>query len=63
MKFQSSLTSLQITGLLLIFGEQFLDQKATGGGWFDRLLKGNSSQVERAVAYLKNVGVEIWNET
>ena len=39
-----------------------LDQKATGGGWFDLLLTGDSVQVESAVSYLRKVGVEIWNE-
>ena len=39
-----------------------LDQKATGGGWFDLLLTGDPVHVEGAVSYLKRVGVEIWNE-
>jgi ABC-type methionine transport system ATPase subunit len=39
-----------------------LDQKATSSGWFDLLLKGDASQIEQAIHYLKDIGVEIWNE-
>jgi ABC-type methionine transport system ATPase subunit len=39
-----------------------LDQKATCAGWFELVLKGDSLQVEQAVSYLKDIGVEIWNE-
>jgi hypothetical protein len=39
-----------------------LDQKATCSGWFDLLLKGDSFQIEQAIRYLKDIGVEIWNE-
>lgn len=49
-------------GVVVNIRGAILDQKATGGGWFDLLLKGESNQVERAVAYLKETGVEIWNE-
>lgn len=39
-----------------------LDQKAIGGGWFDLLLDGEDLNLERSVLYLKDIGVEIWNE-
>ena len=39
-----------------------LDQKAIGGGWFDLLLDGEDLNLEQSVLYLKNIGVEIWNE-
>lgn len=38
-----------------------LDQKASGGGWFDLTLDGDSSQIRTALEYLSRVGVEIWN--
>jgi len=39
-----------------------LDQKAIGGGWFDLLLDGEDLNIEQSVLYLKDIGVEIWNE-
>ena len=39
-----------------------LDQKAIGGGWFDLLLDGEDLNLERSVLYLRDIGVEIWNE-
>jgi hypothetical protein len=39
-----------------------LDQKAIGGGWFDLLLDGEDANIAQSVLYLKDVGVEIWNE-
>ncbi len=39
-----------------------LDQKAIGGGWFDLLLDGEDLNLEQSVLYLKDIGVEIWNE-
>ena len=39
-----------------------LDQKAIGGGWFDLLLDGEDLNLKQSVLYLKNIGVEIWNE-
>ena len=39
-----------------------LDQKAIGGGWFDLLLDGEALNLEQSVPYLKDIGVEIWNE-
>ena len=39
-----------------------LDQKAIGGGWFDLLLDGEDVNIEQSVLYLKDIGVEIWNE-
>jgi hypothetical protein len=39
-----------------------LDQKAIGGGWFDLLLEGEDVNIEQSVLYLKDIGVEIWNE-
>ena len=39
-----------------------LDQKAIGGGWFDLLLDGEDLNLKQSVLYLKDIGVEIWNE-
>ena len=39
-----------------------LDQKAIGGGWFDLLLDGEDLNLEQSILYLKDIGVEIWNE-
>ncbi len=39
-----------------------LDQKAIGGGWFDLLLDGEDVDIEQSILYLKDKGVEIWNE-
>ena len=39
-----------------------LDQKAIGGGWFDLLLDGEDVDIEQSILYLKDRGVEIWNE-
>ena len=38
-----------------------LDQKASGGGWFDLTLEGEQPQIRAALEYLDRVGVEIWN--
>ena len=39
-----------------------LDQKAIGEGWFDLLLDGEALNLEQSILYLKDIGVEIWNE-
>ena len=49
-------------GLVVNIRGAILDQKATDGGWFDLLLKGDLNQVQQSVDYLKQIGVEIWNE-
>ena len=38
-----------------------LHQKVIGG-WFDLLLDGEDADVKQSVSYLKDMGVEIWNE-
>jgi ABC-type methionine transport system ATPase subunit len=39
-----------------------LDRKATGGGWFDLSLTGDTAQLQAALDNLKQIGVEIWDE-
>ena len=38
-----------------------LHQKVIGG-WFDLLLDGEDLNLKQSVLYLKDIGVEIWNE-
>jgi ABC-type methionine transport system ATPase subunit len=39
-----------------------LDRKATGGGWFDLSVTGDATQLQTALNYLKQIGVQIWDE-
>ncbi|WP_310482449.1 NIL domain-containing protein [Chamaesiphon sp. VAR_48_metabat_403] len=37
-----------------------LDRKATGGGWFNLSLEGEDCDIDNALDYLRNLGIEIF---
>ncbi|HIK14060.1 MAG TPA: NIL domain-containing protein [Leptolyngbyaceae cyanobacterium M33_DOE_097] len=40
-----------------------LGANANGDGWFDLELSGNEIQIQDALVYLNDLGLEIWRET
>jgi hypothetical protein len=46
--------------LIINFKAAVLDRKATGGGWFNLNLEGDSQEIAAALNYLQNLGVEIF---
>jgi ABC-type methionine transport system ATPase subunit len=47
--------------LIVNFQAAVLDRKATGGGWFSLSLAGAEQDLDRALEYLQNIGVEIFD--
>ncbi len=46
--------------LIVNFKAAVLDRKATGGGWFNLNLEGDPQDINAAVNYLYNLGVEVF---
>ena len=46
--------------LIVNFKAAVLDRKATGGGWFNLTLEGDPQDINTAVNYLYNLGVEVF---
>jgi NIL domain len=46
--------------LIVNFKAAVLDRKATGGGWFNLNLEGYPQDIDKALNYLRNLGVEIF---
>jgi hypothetical protein len=46
--------------LIVNFKAAVLDQKATGGGWFSLNLEGYTQEIDHALDYLRNLGIEIF---
>jgi ABC-type methionine transport system ATPase subunit len=46
--------------LLVNFKAAVLDRNGTGGGWFTLNLEGHPQEIDKAVHYLHNLGVEIF---
>jgi NIL domain len=46
--------------LIVNFKAAVLDRKATGGGWFSLNLEGYPQEIEQALDYLRNLGIEIF---
>jgi ABC-type methionine transport system ATPase subunit len=42
------------------FKAAVLDRNGTGGGWFTLNLEGHPQQIDKALEYLQNLGVEIF---
>jgi len=40
-----------------------LGANANGDGWFDLELRGEESQIQAALMYINDLGLEIWRET
>jgi ABC-type methionine transport system ATPase subunit len=40
-----------------------LGANANGDGWFDLELRGESAQIQAAIEYINDLGLEIWRET
>jgi hypothetical protein len=49
--------------LIVNFRAAVLDRKATGGGWFNLSLEGEDRDIDNALDYLKNLGIEIFTHT
>ncbi len=49
--------------LIVNFQAAVLDRKATGGGWFNLSLEGERRDIDNALDYLRNLGVEIFAHT
>jgi NIL domain len=46
--------------LTVNFKAAVLDRKATGGGWFSLNLEGYPQEIDKALDYLRNLGIEIF---
>jgi ABC-type methionine transport system ATPase subunit len=46
--------------LLVNFKAAVLDRNGTGGGWFTLNLEGHPQEIDKALHYLQNLGVEIF---
>jgi NIL domain len=46
--------------LIVNFKAAVLDRKATGGGWFNLNLEGDLQDIDKALDYLRNLGIEIF---
>ncbi|MBW4549797.1 MAG: NIL domain-containing protein [Aphanocapsa sp. GSE-SYN-MK-11-07L] len=40
-----------------------LGANANGDGWFDLELRGTNAQIETALQYINDLGLEVWRET
>ncbi len=49
-------------GLTVNITAAILGANANGDGWFDLELRGNQTNIEAALTYLNDLGVEIWKE-
>jgi hypothetical protein len=49
--------------LIVNFQAAVLDRKATGGGWFNLSLEGERRDIDNALDYLRNLGIEIFVHT
>jgi hypothetical protein len=49
--------------LIVNFQAAVLDRKATGGGWFNLSLEGERRDIDNALDYLSNLGIEIFAHT
>ncbi|AFY91321.1 NIL domain-containing protein [Chamaesiphon minutus] len=47
--------------LVVNFQAAILDRKATGGGWFNLNLEGHPQNIETALTYLQELGVEVFD--
>jgi ABC-type methionine transport system ATPase subunit len=48
--------------LVINIAAAVLGANAHGDGWFDLRLKGTAENVQAAMAYLRDLGVDIWQE-
>jgi hypothetical protein len=49
--------------LIVNFKAAVLDRKATGGGWFNLNLEGYYQDIEHALNYLRNLGIEVFTHS
>jgi NIL domain len=54
-------TLISSYNLIVNFKAAVLDRKATGGGWFNLNLEGDPQDINAAVNYLDNLGVEVFS--
>ncbi|BAZ39282.1 hypothetical protein NIES4101_52340 [Calothrix sp. NIES-4101] len=50
-------------GLVINIRAAILGANAVGDGWFDLDLQGTAEQIELALTYLRNLALEIWDNT
>jgi hypothetical protein len=50
-------------GLTVNISAAILGSNAVGDGWFDLDLQGTATQIGSALIYLKDLGLEIWDES
>jgi len=50
-------------GLTVNISAAILGSNAVGDGWFDLDLQGTTTQIGSALIYLKDLGLEIWDES
>ncbi len=49
-------------GLVINIRAAILGADAVGDGWFDLDLQGTSTQIENAIAYIRDLELEIWED-
>jgi hypothetical protein len=50
-------------GLVINIRAAILGANAIGDGWFDLDLQGTNKQIDFAIAYLRSLALEIWDNT
>ncbi len=50
-------------GLVINIRAAILGANAIGDGWFDLDLQGTNQQIELAITYLRNLALEVWDNT
>ncbi|MBR8833351.1 MAG: NIL domain-containing protein [Stigonema ocellatum SAG 48.90 = DSM 106950] len=50
-------------GLTVNISAAILGSNAIGDGWFDLDLQGTAAQIDSALHYLNDLGLEIWDES